>query len=295
MGESNKLSREFLAERDLRIFNLKKSGLSNVDIGKRFNMSAAAVAAASRRVLGRLNSEAFLSYPEVLRLELERLDEMQKSMWPLTQFRRETLDDGSEIMLEPDQNAVRTVLGIMDRRAKLLGMNVERTEVAISGLESQEVIEVQSSLAGQVREVSSGDDAKDDALALLEPDQNAVRTVLGIMDRRAKLLGMNVERTEVAISGLESQEVIEVQSSLAGQVREVSSGDDAKDDALALLELMASSGVLDQGVVSNILDNVSDDELGTPLDVLEETLDSPVIEAEIVSEEIDQVIDEENE
>ena len=227
MAESNKLSREFLAERDLRIFNLKKSGLSNVDIGKRFNMSAAAVAAASRRVLGRLNSEAFLSYPEVLRLELERLDEMQKSMWPLTQFRRETLDDGSEIMLEPDQNAVRTVLGIMDRRAKLLGMNVERTEVAISGLESQEVIEVQSSLAGQVQEVASGDDAK--------------------------------------------------------------------DDALKLLELMASSGVLDQGVVSNILDNVSDDELGTPLGALEEPLESPVIEAEIISEEIDQVIDEENE
>ncbi len=226
MVESNKLSREFLAERDLRIFGLKKSGLSNVEIGKRFNMSAAAVAAASRRVLGRLNSEAFLSYPEVLRLELERLDEMQKSLWPLTQFRRETLDDGSEIMVEPDQNAVRTVLGIMDRRAKLLGMNVERTEVAISGLEQREVIEVQSSLAGQVVESVSGD---------------------------------------------------------------------AKGEALELLELMASSGVLDQGVVSNILDNVSDDELGTPLVVLEETLDSPVIEAEIVSEDIDQVIDEESE
>ena len=220
MAESNKLSREFLAERDLRIFNLKKSGLSNVDIGKRFNMSAAAVAAASRRVLGRLNSEAFLSYPEVLRLELERLDEMQKSMWPLTQFRRETLDDGSEIMLEPDQNAVRTVLGIMDRRAKLLGMNVERTEVAISGLESQEVVEVQSSLAGQIKEVGNSDAAK--------------------------------------------------------------------DESLALLELMASSGVLDKTVVSNFLDNVSDDELVTPLDVLEETLDSPVIEAEIISEEIDE-------
>ena len=220
MAESNKLSREFLAERDLRIFNLKKSGLSNVDIGKRFNMSAAAVAAASRRVLGRLNSEAFLSYPEVLRLELERLDEMQKSMWPLTQFRRETLDDGSEIMLEPDQNAVRTVLGIMDRRAKLLGMNVERTEVASSGLESQEVGELQAALAGQIKEVGNSDAAK--------------------------------------------------------------------DESMALLELMASSGVLDKTVVSNILDNVSDDELGTPLDVLEETLDSPVIEAEIISEEIDE-------
>ena len=228
MVESNKLSREFLAERDLRIFNLKKSGLSNVDIGKRFNMSAAAVAAASRRVLGRLNSEAFLSYPEVLRLELERLDEMQKSLWPLTQFRRETLDDGSEIMLEPDQNAVRTVLGIMDRRAKLLGMNVERTEVAISGLESQEVVEVQSSLVGQVREVADSDAAK--------------------------------------------------------------------DESLALLELMASSGVLDQQVVSNILDNVSDDSVGTPLSSIEgEASESPeimdqqvIIDGEIISEDLDE-------
>ena len=228
MVESNKLSREFLAERDLRIFNLKKSGLSNVEIGKRFNMSAAAVAAASRRVLGRLNSEAFLSYPEVLRLELERLDEMQKSLWPLTQFRRETLDDGTEIMVEPDQNAVRTVLGIMDRRAKLLGMNVERTEVAISGLESQEVVEVQSSLVGQVREVADSDAAK--------------------------------------------------------------------DESLALLELMASSGVLDQQVVSNILDNVSDDSVGTPLSSIEgEASESPeimdqqvVIDGEIISEDLDE-------
>ena len=228
MVESNKLSREFLAERDLRIFNLKKSGLSNVEIGKRFNMSAAAVAAASRRVLGRLNSEAFLSYPEVLRLELERLDEMQKSLWPLTQFRRETLDDGTEIMVEPDQNAVRTVLGIMDRRAKLLGMNVERTEVAISGLESQEVVEVQSSLVGQVREVADSDAAK--------------------------------------------------------------------DESLALLELMASSGVLDQQVVSDILDNVSDDSVGTPLSSIEgEASESPeimdqqvIIDGEIISEDLDE-------
>ena len=144
--DSNKLSKEFLAERDARIFGLKKSGVSNADIAKRFNMTAAAVAAATRRQLGRLNSEAWLSYPEVLRLELERLDEMQKSVWPLTQFRREVLEDGSEVMLEPDQNAVRTVLGIMDRRAKLLGMNVERTEVAISGLERAEVVDVTSSL-----------------------------------------------------------------------------------------------------------------------------------------------------
>jgi hypothetical protein len=201
--DSNKLSKEFLAERDARIFGLKKSGLSNQEIAKRFNMTAAAVAAATRRQLGRLNSEAFLSYPEVLRLELERLDELQKSLWPLTQFRREVLDDGSEVMVEPDQRAVSTVLGIMDRRAKLLGMNVERTEVAISGLGGQsEVVDVQSSLVGGPK------------------------------------------------AGLDA-------------------GESAKDESLRLLELMASSGVLDSGVVNNILDNVSVTE---------------VVEAEVVDE-----------
>ena len=203
--DSNKLSKEFLAERDARIFGLKKSGLSNQDIAKRFNMTAAAVAAATRRQLGRLNSEAWLSYPEVLRLELERLDELQRSMWPLTQFRREVLDDGSEVMLEPDQKAVTTVLGIMDRRAKLLGMNVERTEVAISGLEGREVVDVTSSLVGG-REV-------------------------------------HVDRG------------------------------DARGESLALLELMASSGVLDAGVVNNILDNVNGAE---------------VVEAEVVDESEDR-------
>ena len=186
--DSNKLSKEFLAERDSRIFGLKKSGVSNQDIGRRFNMTASAVAAATRRQLGRLNSDAWLSYPEVLRLELERLDELQKAVWPLTQFRREVLDDGSDLMVEPDQNAVRTVLGIMDRRAKLLGMNVERSEVDVSGLEGREVVDVTSSLVGGV-----------------------------VVD---------------AVGG------------------------DPRGEALALLELMASSGVLDSGVVSSILDSV---------------------------------------
>ena len=207
MVDSNKLSREFLAERDARIFGLKKSGLSNQEIARRFDMTAASVAAATRRQLGRLNSEAFLSYPEVLRLELERLDELQKGLWPLTQFRREVLDDGSEVMLEPDQNAVRTVLGIMDRRAKLLGMNVERTEVAISGLERSEVVEVQSSLVG-------------------------------------------------------------------GKQVEVGHGD-ARGEALALLELMSSSGVLDSEVVSNILDNVDSSEV-VEAEVVDESEDSDV-------------------
>lgn len=217
MVDSNRLSREFLAERDARIFGLKKSGLSNQDIARRFDMTAASVAAATRRQLGRLNSEAFLSYPEVLRLELERLDELQKGLWPLTQFRREVLDDGSEVMLEPDQNAVRTVLGIMDRRAKLLGMNVERA-----------VVELQMDGGG-------GD----------------------TIDVRSSLAG-----------------------SAGGEVLE--SGEAAKAESLQLLELMASSGVLDDGVVSDILSSVEErGGLGEERVVLD---DLDVVDAVIVDE-----------
>lgn len=220
MVDSNKLSREFLAERDARIFGLKKSGLSNQEIARRFDMTAASVAAATRRQLGRLNSEAFLSYPEVLRLELERLDELQKGLWPLTQFRREVLDDGSEVMLEPDQNAVRTVLGIMDRRAKLLGMNVERAvvELQMDG-GAGDTIDVRSSLAGAA----------------------------------------------------------------GGEVLE--SSEAAKAESLQLLELMASSGVLDDGVVSDILSNV--EERGGLEEDRVELDDLDVVDAEIIDESED--------
>jgi hypothetical protein len=220
MVDSNRLSREFLAERDARIFGLKKSGLSNQEIARRFDMTAASVAAATRRQLGRLNSEAFLSYPEVLRLELERLDELQKGLWPLTQFRREVLDDGSEVMLEPDQNAVRTVLGIMDRRAKLLGMNVERA-----------VVELQMDGGG-------GD-------------------------------------------------TIDVRSSLAGAAggEVLETGEAAKAESLQLLELMASSGVLDEGVVGDILSSV--EERGGLEEDRVELDDLDVVDAEIVDESED--------
>ena len=191
MADNVSLPKEFLAERDARIFSLKKSGLSNQEIGKKFNMSATAVAAATKRQLNRLNTEAYLSYPEVLRLELERLDELQKALWPLTQFRRETLDDGTAMMVEPDQNAVRTVLGILDRRARLLGLNVDRTEVAVSGL-GADPVDVKSSLVG-------------------------------------------------------------------GRVEVVVDGGSAREESLKMLELMSSSGLLDAGVVAKILSSVDDD------------------------------------
>jgi len=200
---ADNLPKEFLAERDARIFSLKKSGLSNSDIAKRFEMTASAVASATRRQLNRLNSEAFLAYPEVLRLELERLDEMQKSLWPLTQFRREEMEDGSVITVEPDQRAVQTVLGIMDRRARLLGMNVERVDVALNTLGEATVVDARSTLAGaDAAALPKGSDPKEESMQLLElMGQSGVldSTVLG------EILGNVRDTIEV------SSEIVEIE------------------------------------------------------------------------------------
>lgn len=123
------LSREFLAERDLRIFKMRQSGVTQAEIARRFNMTTSAVGSAIRRQLQKMNSEALMAYPEVLRMELERLDALQAAIWPLTQHRRVKMDDGTEVAVEPDMKAVQTALSIMDRRSKLLGMEQNNVNI----------------------------------------------------------------------------------------------------------------------------------------------------------------------
>lgn len=130
MSNSNQgLTREFLADRDLRIFKMRQAGVPNNEIARRFGMTTAAVSTAVRRQLQRMNSEALMAYPEVLRMELERLDALQQAIWPLTQHRKVRMDDGTEVTVEPDMKAVQTALSIMDRRSKLLGM--EQTNINV--------------------------------------------------------------------------------------------------------------------------------------------------------------------
>lgn len=128
-GSQKPLTREFLAERDLRIFKMRQAGVSVGEIARRFSITSATVGAAVRRQLEKLNKEALMAYPEVLRMELERLDALQTAIWPLTQPRKQTLDDGTEIIAEPDLKAIQQVLSIMDRRSKLLGMEQNNVNI----------------------------------------------------------------------------------------------------------------------------------------------------------------------
>jgi len=168
--DSKALTREFLAERDLRIFKMRQAGVPTNEIAKRFGVTTSVVSKAISRQLEKMNREALMAYPEVLRLELERLDALQAAIWPMTQHRRVTLDDGQEVSVEPDMKAIQQVLSIMDRRSKLLGM--EQNNVSIQ-MDVSTNIDVPVRVA-MANEVSGGPaaidafDPKKEAQQLLE-------------------------------------------------------------------------------------------------------------------------------
>lgn len=142
------VTREFLAERDVRMFKMRQAGVASQEISRRFGVSSSAVSRAVNRQLEKLNSEALLAYPEVLRLELERLDSLQAAIWPMTQHRRVTLDDGTDVSVEPDLKALQQVLSIMDRRSKLLGMEQRNVSVQMDVALSQPN-QIRASVAGR--------------------------------------------------------------------------------------------------------------------------------------------------
>jgi len=148
---------------------MRQAGVPMNEIARRFGMTTSAVSSAVRRQLTKLNAEALMAYPEVLRMELERLDALQQAIWPLTQHRKVRMDDGTEVTVEPDMKAIQTALSIMDRRSKLLGM--EQTNLNIQ-MDVGASDEVRSSLAGAQNKAK--------AVNAFDPEQE-VRKLLEIM------------------------------------------------------------------------------------------------------------------
>lgn len=171
MEVARPMNRELLAERDARIFALKKAGVSSREIARRFDMTTSAISKAIQRQLEKLNQESRLNYVEVLRMELERLDALQASIWPMTQNRKQTNPDGSEVAIEPDLKAVQQVLSVMDRRAKLLGMDQTNVNVSLGETPSTST-QVKVSLVGSKK--------NDTEVDVYSPEEEA-RRLLGIM------------------------------------------------------------------------------------------------------------------
>jgi hypothetical protein len=178
-------TKEFLNERDMRIFKMRQAGTSVNEIARRFGISTASVSRSIQRQLEKMNREAILAYPEVLRMELERLDNLQQAIWPMTQHRRIVGDDGTEMQIEPDLKAIQQVLSIMDRRTKLLGMDQTNLNVSVDNADGSQI---RATIAGQpgLHKPASGFDAESEAKKLLELmaisgvlPEDTVRSLLG--------------------------------------------------------------------------------------------------------------------
>lgn len=202
MSEGGKvMSREFLAERDARIFKMRQAGMSASDISKRFGVSVSVVQKAIQRQLEKLNRETLMAYPEVLRLELERLDALQSALWPMTQHRKIRTDDGTEVQVEPDMKAIQTVLSIMKQRSQLLGMEQNNLNIQMDVTQRDTI---KSTIVGE-------SEAK--PLNAFNPEAEA-RGLLEVMGRSGvisqeminQLLGENAVTQPIEVFALESGE-----------------------------------------------------------------------------------------
>ena len=124
-------------------------------------------------------------------MELERLDALQQSLWPLTQHRKVAAPDGAEHVVEPDMKAVQQVLAIMDRRSRLLGM--EQVSVSVS-MEDRNTSPQRAALAGVVSSL---------AVDAFDPETEA-RKLLALMGKS----GVLPAETVMDLLGIEDNEEI---------------------------------------------------------------------------------------
>jgi hypothetical protein len=200
MSEGGKvMSREFLAERDARIFKMRQAGMSAADISKRFGVTVSVVQKAIQRQLEKLNRETLMAYPEVLRLELERLDALQSALWPMTQHRKIKTDDGTEVQVEPDMKAIQTVLSIMKQRSQLLGMEQNNLNIQMD-VTQRDVIK--STIVGESEaKPLNSFDPEAEARGLLEV---MARSGVISQDMINQLLGENIVTQPIEVFALES-------------------------------------------------------------------------------------------
>lgn len=187
------LTREFLAERDARIFAMRRNGTPVSEIAKKLAMKPSAVNSAVTRQLQKLNREALMAYPEVLRLELERLDALQSAIWPLTQHRKVTAEDGTEHIVEPDLKAVAEARNLILQRAKLLGMDQTNVNVMVEDVTPQRAV-----LAGHATAAAA--DAFDPA--------TEAKAMLELMARSGVLPANEVEQV---LGALPSGEIVDAE------------------------------------------------------------------------------------
>lgn len=99
-------------ERELKALEMRKAGATFEQIGNALGITPQGAHRAVKRALRRIIEKSDEAAEEIRRLELERLDAMLLALWP--QAKRGNL------------GAVDRILRIMERRAKLLGLDAPK-------------------------------------------------------------------------------------------------------------------------------------------------------------------------
>ena len=141
-------NKEFLVARDARIYADAMRGIPTAKIAERFSISQQAVKNAVQRASQRAQQYAITALPQVLRMELERLDMLQAAIFPMTQART-VMIDGAPVQMEPDLKATAQVQSIMRDRAKLLGLEQTTLNVNV------ETEHVKSTLHGATKALNT--------------------------------------------------------------------------------------------------------------------------------------------
>jgi DNA-binding CsgD family transcriptional regulator len=118
-----RLPEAVVADRDARVFEMRKAGISYRKIAAALDISESTAHAAMQRVMKRVIDKQSEQYQEALQLELERLDHLLQNIWPMTMPQVIQDEDGREMRLPPSLEAIDRALKISDRRAKLLGLD----------------------------------------------------------------------------------------------------------------------------------------------------------------------------
>jgi orotate phosphoribosyltransferase-like protein len=116
--DANPGNTEEIAERRVKAFELRKKGNNYREIAKELGVSPATIVLDVKAVLNQLAKEQQKEAADYKALELDRLETLQIKMWELAE--------------KGDHGAVDRVLRIMERRARLLGLDAP-TKTEISG------------------------------------------------------------------------------------------------------------------------------------------------------------------
>src|SRR5262245_39596903 len=110
--ESRTSSRRLIAaDRRARVIELRKGGWTLTEIARQVGVSPQAVHKVLKSELARLNSLSLDLISEWKELEISRLDKLQASLWRKA--------------VKGDLRAAETILSIIDRRARLMGLGLK--------------------------------------------------------------------------------------------------------------------------------------------------------------------------